>query len=395
MRYRQLLVAQAQPPPPPLGPRLWTLLLNGTPVASQEELVELVKPLASMEDRASSIAEALWKSLHARDPEASIAELALYEPVMLMVEFEPLATVAQTIVPAVVQSDKDVSTIIVAAAAGVLLRGGLSDHFQYEESGRLVINPDNPPTLEQSLEMLRRTLEMKETSDKLENYSAWTLGMLGDQFESLHGDAYDPSLVMEATGKSYNTYITALTVYRARWADRRHLSFTHHKEVHYAKIDSEESKLWLLDTSEKLRLSVAQQRKLISFVRIYGHEQLDAEINEDTVPEDLMERLEVKSVNRNFLFYLRSEQRWFEYRGPFEHIPNGAHPILNTDTKCMLSRDGTPEKLQTWVPVGIEVPRPRGHAARNARMAAETMQAEMAEVEATQVPEASPPTIEA
>ncbi len=178
--------------------------------------------------------------------------------------------------------------------------------------------------------------------------------------ERLYGDAFDITQVMDQTSKSYNTYITAVGTYRACWANRKKLTYTHHKEAFYSKLDVDQRN-WVLDTSERLGLTVLAQRKLISHVRHYGTEGL-----QENMPADggeLLERVEVRGVNKNYMFFLPVENKWFTYRGPFEHIPNGADPILNADTRAKLARDGTPEVLSAWIPAGVEVPVLRGHSA--------------------------------
>jgi hypothetical protein len=56
---------------------------------------------------------------------------------------------------------------------------------------------------------------------------------------------------------------------------------------------------------------------------------------------------------------------WYSYRGPFEHIPNGAAQILNADTRQVLDREGHASNPREWVPVGVEIPFVRGHGATN------------------------------
>ena len=329
-------------------------------MASLSELENLCSHLISKPENLTPLTDCLWRALEYDDPESRIQDWASKEPVLLMVDFIPDKSEAAVLIPTIAESSKTIGEIITTAAAGVLLRGGLSNHFSYTEDGRLVINPASPPSLEQACEILRRTLEVRETGQKLDNYSAWTLGMLMDECERFFGDDFDPSLVMEATGRCYNTAITSLKVYRELWANRRNLSFTHHKEALYAKVSPEDT-TFILDTADRLRLSVAQQRKLTSFVRIYGSSSFAEDPPDDA--EALMERLEVKSVNKNYLFFLRSENKWFKYRGPFEHIPNGASPIINADTRAMLDASGQPTEMADWKPVGVEIPYTRGHSA--------------------------------
>ncbi len=343
--------------------KLFHLSFNGAPVASLEEFVQTITPLVRSANLVAELSNVIWDALSYVDPESRIDAWTEREPVVLAgIDFHRIVVTDEPVeVLAVAGSERSISEIITRAAAGVLLRGGLVNHFQYLESGELVVNPENPPSLEQGYEIIRRTLEIKETSQKLDNYSAWTLGMLGDQMERLFGDAFDVSMVLAQTTRAYNTYITSLGVFRACWATKRHnLSYTHHKEAYYAKVE-EPQKEFILDTSSALGLTVADQRKLTSYVRHYGSEGLEESMPETTA--ELMERCEVRAVNKNYMFFLRSQNKWFNYRGPFENIPNGADPILNADTRAKLSREGIPEAMDVWVPVGVEVPARRGHSA--------------------------------
>jgi len=346
-------------PPASLGPALFRLSFNGSPVASAEEFSETIAPLVA---NPSELATTIWRALYNADPESCVAPWIDREPVVLSgIDFHPVEPSGALTLVEPAGPERPISEIIIRATAGALLRGGLSNHFNYLESGELVANPENPPSIEQGYEVIRRTLEIRETGQKLENYSSWTLGMLGNQMELLFGDAFDSSMVLAATSKAYNTYITALGVFRSCWSTRRlGLSFTHHKEAHYAKIEPEQKDV-LLDLCVEHRLSVSEQRKVTSYIRNYGTEELLANPPSDTV--ELMERIEVRSVNKNYLFYLPSRSQWYEYRGPYEFIPNGATPVFNADTRARIDTGGTASKLETWSPVGMEMPYLRGHAA--------------------------------
>lgn len=359
--------------------RLWRVVLNGVPIESLAELETEATKYTANDQAARMWAYHVWDYIHFHEPEEHIDRWIDIEPTATgLVEFHRLSEQSPNpiSIAAIAESDKPISSLILTSVVGALLRGGFSDHFQYTDNGELVINPENPPTLDQSYEILRRTLEVKKTGHALENYSSWTLGMLGDNMERQFGELFDPSEVMEQTGKSYNTYITCVNVYKGMWANRReNLTFTHHKEVFYAKIEDVD-KDWVLDTSSRLSLTVAEQRKLLSYIRVYGSEAM-RENPPDTAGE-MLDRVETRSVNKNFLFFLPTENKWFSYRGPFEHIPNGASPILNADTKTKMAQDGTAESLQAWNPPGIELPYIRGHAAanRNAEAATQTVEEE-------------------
>lgn len=360
--------------PPPVvprysdgSPRLFNLSFNGIPMASREEWENTASPLVINTANFPEVTNAIWEALFWPAPEDFIDTWAEREPVILAgVDFHLIPVVADVVeVVAVAESERSISDVITRAAAGVLLRGGLNDHFQFLENGELVVNPQSPPTLEQGYEIIRRTLEMRETGNKIENFSAWMLGMLGDQLENLYGDAFDVSMVLAQTNRALNTYQLAVGVFRSCWATRRqNLSYTHHREAFYSKITADQRE-FVLDTASELGLTVAEQRKLTSYVRIYGEESLVEDMPADA--QELLERVETRSVNKHYMFFLRADNRWYRYRGPFEHIPNGADPILNADTRAILNRDGTPQGLDEWVPPGVVVPSLRGHAATNAR----------------------------
>lgn len=344
------------------APKQWILTVGSKAVQNHEEATSLIEPLLTNPENKAKICTDIWNALQYDDPESRILTWIDLEPVvMASIDFNAMSQAEGVSIHEISESNRSVAEIITKAAAGVLLRGGLSNHFRYLETGELIIDPSNPPSLEQGCDIIRRTLEIKETGQRLDNYSAWTLGMLADQMENFFGQDFDPSMVMEQTSRAYGTYITSLGVFRGCWANRRKLSFTHHKEVYYAKI-TDQQKDWVLDKAEELQLPVLITRKLCTFVRLYGTEGLEE--NPPTSEEELKERLETRAVNKNFLFFLPAQNKWFEYRGPFEYIPNGASPIFNADTRAIIAQTGTATKLEAWTPVGIEMPPIRGRAAR-------------------------------
>jgi len=260
-----------------------------------------------------------------------------------------------------------IASIIVRAAAGTLMMGGMSNHFQVTEDRRIILNAENPPTLAQGYEMIRRTLTLKDTGAKLENFSSWTMGALLDEMDRFFGDDFDMTEAMGQIDRAYNTAVCALGVYRAFPARPWDLSYTHYREAWFAKFPAAEDNLeeqnrlksFVLAESERLGLTVNQQRKVISFVRAYGTEALAEAPAEDL--DALMRRLEIRAVNRNFIFQLRDQ--WYSYRGPFENIPNGAINILNSDTRQLMGATGTPVNLDVWTPVGAPIANPNGQLA--------------------------------
>jgi hypothetical protein len=344
-------IATAEPEPIVRAVRQWDLMV-GSDIVDPTAIAEAISTILENEENADAIARDLDEAMRRSDPEVSIEHWIDREPsLMAVIEFVPLASTGGVDIHEIAEGGADISNVIIKAAAGVMLRGGLSDHFRYLEDGTLTIDPSSPPSLDQAYELLKRTLETKETASKLENYSAWMLGMIADQFEGFFQDRFDPSIIMAQTSRAYNTYIT----------------FTHHREVEYAKhLDHEKGKE-VLAISSRFNLTVLQQRKVISYARRFDLQALQAEMEEqgqDGV-EDLMERIDIRAVNKRYIFFLRSANQWYEYKGPFENIPNGASPIINADTRQIMAQDGSATKPNEWVMAGVEM-RPHGDLAEAA-----------------------------
>jgi hypothetical protein len=304
---------------------------------------------------ASQLATCLNSAIRTSNPEEIIEEWIDREPSLIAaIEFHPLSSTQGVDIHAVAESNATIADVITKAAAGVMLRGGFSSHFRYLEDGTLTIDPSSPPTVDQAYELLRRTLEIKETASKLDNYSAWMLGMIADQFETYFGERFDPSVIMAQTSRAYNTYICSLGTFRQWWTEKRNLSFTHHREVEYAKHLDHELGGTVLDFSEKFGLTVLQQRKLISYAKRFDITELERSMEEEGIDDvdTLMERIDIRAVNKRYIFFLRTTNRWYEYKGPFENIPNGASPIINADSRQIMAQDGRATKPEEWVPVG-------------------------------------------
>lgn len=343
---------QTSTEPPVRAAKQWSLIVGSDTVG--ENIEEAVRRFVDNPENLPELVADLDEATRVSNPEEVIGHWIDREPsLMAIVEFGNLASVGGVNIEEIAESSSSISEIIIKATAGVMLRGGMSDHFRYLEDGTLVIDPSSPPSLEEAYELIRRTLETKETASKLENYSAWMLGMIADQCEGYFGDRFDPSMIMAATSRAYNTYICALRTFRSWWTERRDgLTYTHHREVEYAKHLTRDTASTVLDLSQEYDLTVLQQRKLISYAKRFDINQLKTELEAEPEVnvEHLMERLDIRAVNRRFVFFLRSTNRWYEYKGPFEAIPNGAFPIINIDSREIMQQDGRGAKPEEWVP---------------------------------------------
>jgi hypothetical protein len=345
---------------------MWILLLGGTPINSFEELVKTAKDeeLWSKEEE-SAVLKTIWDARMSVDPELKIQSLIDSEPFLLYAIDYKRNEKEDGVNPLVfANSGKSISEIIVKATAGILLNGELSSHFTYLENGEIIINPDNPPTMDHGHELIRRILTIKDTGKKIENYSSWTLGMVSDMLETYFGNQYDPTIVMDATGVAYNTYSTSLNVFRNCWHTRRpNLTFTHHKEVFYANIEDEQKEL-ALDVAEKLQLNVANLRKLLSYIRHYGQESIKIEELNDE--DELLQLISVRSANRNFMFLIPNENKWYKFKGEYEMIPRNASVVINLETKAIIREEG-PVPIDDWMGANLSAATPGTQPRRRAR----------------------------
>lgn len=351
-----------------VNPLLHILSFNGVPVNSKEELISHIEPLVLDQSKIQEIAGQIWVSLEYNNPELLVADLAETEPmVAAVIDFHQRPQTAEVSVVTPATGNSPIATMITRAAAGALLSGGLSNHFEFTENGGIRIIQNNPPTLDQANEMILRSMQIKHTGESLDNFSSWALGALIDECQRFFGDDFDMDAMTENTKRAYNTMVTALGVYRKFGNNRFKLSYTHHKEAFYSKLSDEETN-WVLQLSEDMGLNALQQRKVISYVRRYGKDSL-----EETMPEtseELIERLDVKAVNKNYIFLY--EGKWHQFRGPFDRIPASARPIINADNLCRCDTSPeSPEKLDIWKSEGF-IPDPaRGREA--ARVNAEIL----------------------
>lgn len=335
------------------------MTFSGAPVENLDEFTRVIQPyLVNQDER---FADRLWQALFRDDPESYVAGFIDNEPVVLgLIGFTPL--VVSEAAPAIqIPAQAAVPSMIVRAAAGILLSGELGNHFHYTEDRRLVINTDNPPTIEQGYEIIQRTFQIKETGARLDNFSMWVMGELVDECMRYFGeDRFDISSIVGATGKAYNTLVCALGTFKAFGGKKRNLPYTNHKEAFYWKT-TPENKEWVLDEAERRGLSSKQQRKVQSYVGLYGFESLDADEIKAEDNESFLARMETRSVNRNYIFQLRNN--WYRCRCPFELLPAGCAPVFNADTMARVDiNPDQPQLLTAWEPP-IQIALPRGHVA--------------------------------
>lgn len=245
----------------------------------------------------------------------------------VLMEFSPTIAGIMDIVEVGISVTADPQGAIIRAASNAMLTG-LEEHFTFSESGFIQISTEHLPTVQQTQDMLCRILSINEATTKIDNFSTWNLGALLDQAINLYGDDFDMSEMIVSSEKAYNTMITALGVYRQFGDSKRpSLSFTHHKEVHYAKITEDEKDL-ALDIAEKMKLPTAILRKICTYIRHNGSAALvDREF--ETI-DDLNAIINIKSANKHWFFIIQN--RIYRHNGDAMDIPANASMIIDANS---------------------------------------------------------------
>lgn len=211
--------------------------------------------------------------------------------------------------------------------AGMALTAGMSEHFEFTENG-VRVNRANPPSLQQAYEAVDKALQIKSSSEKLDNYSTWLLGNLIDELETLFGEEFNLAQMMRQSQTAYNTAIRALGVYKAFRERRFNLPYTHHNEVFYTNGLDWDQKMAVLEMAERMKLTAKQTRKLASYAKNFGLETLPEDAVEDA--EVLSERLSARISSVPYIF--RYEDRWWKFRGQLSQVPAGAEPIFAAES---------------------------------------------------------------
>lgn len=334
-------------------------------MTSREELAEQIGPMLELPEHLEPLLDVIQQARESTNPSAVVQPWIEREPAIIgLLDFlqppsdRPRDNVA---------GSGNISLALESAMAGAFVTG-LDDHFIMSADRTLVMNRENPPTIAEAYRGLQALLGLEQTMTRVENFFAWNLGAYLDECETFFGNEFDMGQVAEQTERTYNTLITTLNVFRAFRARRRALSFTHHKEVYYAAVPDED-KNRILDTAERLLLSVADQRKLTSYTRHHG---FPTGVEEILDREELLERVTIRNTRSKFIF--QHNDRWWSFTGQAGDIPWGANPILNADSMEIVSRTGSNMEMEKWIPTATPAEGP----------------AVIAEIEIVPPPEAEP-----
>tara|TARA_R110002167_G_scaffold114830_4_gene288862 strand:- start:365 stop:1522 length:1158 start_codon:yes stop_codon:yes gene_type:complete len=366
----------------------WITLINGLPCEDETELRQEIEGLILDPENLERIIPEILSAAEGTLPSELINDWAEREPgVTACLTFERPPEAAPD-VSALAAHQEPLDTAIATTAATGLLRG-LEDHFIVNgDTGFLLINNENPPTIEQAGEMFGRVMGIAAAAERLEEFGKWQTGSLYDACENTFGENFNITQFVELSDKAYNTIITAVNTYRAFAARRYNRSFTHHKEAFYSNLpaDDENRSLMhrLMALSETFQLSCQDQRKLFKYAKNYGIEDIEAnvhdvsDLNQDEIDtliaeeehaitnrEDLVDRVTVRSTTKNYIFRYqerislhRYQERIFRHRGVLDALPQGATGIICTDDWQEVQRNGNANNIAEWARPGVEIPPP-------------------------------------
>jgi hypothetical protein len=208
----------------------------------------------------------------------------------------------------------------------------IAEFFHINNSGMATLRADNPPTLEESYKVIDRIFVARETTDKINDYSTWLLGSITNELENYFGSQFDIGQVLETSEKAYNTVVTAVGVFKEYGHKKYALSFTHHKEAFYAKIEKEDKEL-LLQKAEEVGLSSKDVRSMASIVKRLGRSVVEGITSKDQI-KDLINAC--KDATVDYLVYSKEDNIWTRIKSLTE--PSG-DIIINLKTNTLKEED--------------------------------------------------------
>lgn len=249
---------------------------------------------------------------------------------------------AENIIPIKKNEDQD---IVDRAAFGLM--NAMTDQlgcgsFIITEEGVCTINPENPPQLITSYQVVSNVLKLRDLGDNIDDKSSWMLGSIVSELERYYGEEFEVGQVCNQETASYNTIWTATEVYKAFKDKRYSVSFTHHKEAYFAKIPPETKHL-ILSKSETYGLTSKHVRALASIAKLMEDDQVIRNIRSKDQAEDL---IRVHKDNKVIYLVLENNE-WTKINGTAAAIPTGR---LVIDLKNLTVRKDNGEPVQIKKP---------------------------------------------
>lgn len=144
--------------------------------------------------------------------------------------------------------------------------------FIISEDGCCVVNPEKPPEISHAYQVVENVLKLRELAPAVDDKSAWMLGSIVASLEEFFGEEFSISQICAIESAAYNTVAQKVGVYKAFKDKRYDLSYSHHQEVHYAKIP-DSAKKTILSKAESYELSTKNVRSLCSIVKKMDDDQ--------------------------------------------------------------------------------------------------------------------------
>jgi hypothetical protein len=223
------------------------------------------------------------------------------------------------------------------AALMQIVTDPISEHFVIREGGQATLRMDNPPSLEQAYKVIDRIFVARDVTEKIDDYSTWLLGSITSELENHFGNQFDVSQVIEVSDKAYNTIVTAVSVFKEYNGRKFNLSFSHHKEAFYSKIEKADKDL-ILKKAEEIGLSAKNVRSLASICKKLGNSVIVDLTSKDQV-DDLIAACKDASVD-----YVTCDENNLWKRTKSMTEPTAAI-VINLKTN-VIKIDGKEQKLK-------------------------------------------------
>jgi hypothetical protein len=223
------------------------------------------------------------------------------------------------------------------AALMQIVTDPISEHFVIREGGQATLRMDNPPSLEQAYKVIDRIFVARDVTEKIDDYSTWLLGSITSELENHFGNQFDVSQVIEVSDKAYNTIVTAVSVFKEYNGRKFNLSFSHHKEAFYSKIEKADKDI-ILKKAEEIGLSAKNVRSLASICKKLGNSVIVDLTSKDQV-DDLIAACKDASVD-----YVTCDENNLWKRTKSMTEPTAAI-VINLKTN-VIKIDGKEQKLK-------------------------------------------------
>jgi len=200
----------------------------------------------------------------------------------------------------------------------VALADPVNNSFIVNIDGTCSINPDRPPELVHSYQVVANVLKLRDLGGKIDDKSSWMLGSIVHELRNFHGEAFEVGQVCNQTTAAYNTIYTAEEVFKAFKTKRYALPYTSHKEAYFAAITDEQKHL-VLHKAETYELTSKHVRSLCNIIKRMEDDTTVRNIRSKDQALVLIEA--INNLKANYLVY--QDSTWTRISGTTQQIPTG------------------------------------------------------------------------